>query len=529
METKSSDIEKEILINKFHKEINKRDNIIKLLTGVIEVIKTDVNIKNQQLDYLINHMKNNNYEGFDYSTCINSIEKIMPPLKYNLKSVGLDMNLFQNENEKLESKNDKNLNKENILNYDLTSYRFRNLTNCILRFLNFKDMVNIGLTCKTLSQLAKENKVWKDLYFKDYDMFLFFNENDKCRVEDNAKIRYEENKESELYKDMNFKEKYIEIKRINKNWEENRPVVTTISTAECVTCLNLDSKSNELIYSSVDGSAGLYRLYSYRKLASEDEIYMQHHKQTKICDKLSTFYGHGGPIWCIDRNEEVLFTGSYDKTIKLWDIKSGKCTASMRNHSSWVSSLHYDVGKDILVSGSWDCTIRLWNMKTLQNSLTLNLQFGNFVYCVRSNLAHNEVIAGTELRTIDIWDVNKRIQTMVLFGHLERITTLKNFGDIIISGSEDKQARLWDKRTGNCEILFTGHSRGITQVEIDHRNNRVFTASIDKSIKIWDIRKNKEVRSLVGHSSSVNSIAFDQTKLISGSKDNSIRIWNFLY
>ena len=42
------------------------------------------------------------------------------------------------------------------------------------------------------------------------------------------------------------------------------------------------------------------------------------------------------------------------------------------------------------------------------------------------------------------------------------------------------------------------------------------------------MRKNSEIRTLVGHSDSVYSITFDHGKLISGSKDNSIRIWNFL-
>jgi WD40 repeat protein len=392
------------------------------------------------------------------------------------------------------------------------------------------------LTCKNFNVISKENEIWKNLYFKDYDMFLFFDNKDRCIVEHRAYLKYEEKKEindnDNKYKNLNFKEKYLELKRINKNWEENRPIITTISTSECVTCLNLNNNSNELIFSSVDGSAALYRLYSFRKIASDEEIYMQHHKQTRICDKLSTFYGHGGPIWCIDRHQDVLFTGSYDKTIKLWDIKSGQCISTMRNHSSWVSSIQYDPLFDKLISGSWDCTIRLWNMKTLQNSLTLNSQNGNFIYCVRSNLADNEVIAGTEFKTVDVWDVNKGVKTNIFYGHLERITNIKYVSankNMILTGSEDKQARLWDKRTGNCEILFTGHSRGITQVEIDMCNNRVFTASIDKSIKIWDIRKNKEVRTLVGHSSSVYSIAFDQTKLISGSKDNSIKIWNFLY
>ena len=140
------------------------------------------------------------------------------------------------------------------------------------------------------------------------------------------------------------------------------------------------------------------RLYSYRKFASCEELLQQHHKQTKICDKLTNFYGHGGPIWCLDRFEDLLFTGSYDKTIKIWQTKSGQCLSTMRAHTSWVSSVQYDPKFEILVSSSWDSTIKLWNIKTMQNCLTLNSQIGNYIYCARANLNENEVIAGTRIQ-----------------------------------------------------------------------------------------------------------------------------------
>ena len=83
-------------------------------------------------------------------------------------------------------------------------------------------------------------------------------------------------------------------------------------------------------------------------------------------------------------------------------------------------------------------------------------------------------------------------------------------------------------RTGKTEITLQGHTKGITCIDFDEISNRIYSSSLDTTIKIWDIRKNdKEIRTLVGHSFGVNSIAFDQEKLISGSKDSSIKIWNF--
>lgn len=522
MEIKSTNKDKEII--KLKLEVNKRDNIIKLLTGVIEVIKTDVNIKTQQLDYLINHMKNSNYEEFDYKTCINSLDKEFP-LKDKLKDIKLE-NTNNYEDINIYNENDNSNKNLKTINYDTNKEIFKNISGEIFLYLNAKDLTYISMTNKSFNKLATDHKIWRELYFKEYDNFLFFDDKDNCKVVDRAREKYESDKKS--YEDLDFNKKYSELKQIARNWELNRPIVTTLSTSESVTCINLDPDLNEMIYSGV-ASASRFKMYSLRKIAQNEELYMQHHKQTKICDRVTNFHGHAGPIWCIDRSSDTLFTGSYDKTIKIWDVKTGYCKNTIRAHNGWVSSLQYDAKYDTLVSSSWDSTIKLWDMRTFTTSWKIEYPVANYIHCVRLNLIDNEIIAGTELKTIDIWDIVKRVKNCSFYGHLGRITNLKYSNNLILSGNEDKQARLWDKRTGKCEILFSGHTRGITQIEYDPVNSRVFTSSIDKTIKIWDIRKNTEIRTLIGHSATVTSIGFDQTKLISGSKDNTIRIWNFLY
>jgi len=328
----------------------------------------------------------------------------------------------------------------------------------------------------------------------------------------------------------NFQDKYKSYCKLTNNWESERPVVTTVSMPGCVTCLQLDKNTNELIASTVDGSASLIRLYSNTQNSDNNNknlLMQQHHKQTKVCDKISTFQGHGGPIWCIDRYNDNVYTGSYDKTLKIWNSKSGNCLATMRAHTSWVSSLQYDSDYHLLISSSWDGTIKLWNPLTLQNVTTLTNSPGNFIYCARSNLKENEILASTHMRTIDIWDLEKKVLKNSLIGHTDRVSSLKINHDKVFSGSEDKNGRLWDKRSGKCEVLFQGHNRGVTQIEYDEINGRFFTASHDATVKVWDVRKNKEIRTLQEHSKSIYAITFDQTKLITGSQDNTIRIWNF--
>ena len=498
-------------------ELLKRDNVIEYLLSVIEIIKDDTNIKEQQLDYLLDHIKNNNYQEFSYKT---STKKLNENNDNNQKKNNQKGNNIINLCHKFTLQKIK-LNKIN-----------ENLLEIIISYLPIKDIITVSLSNKKLNKICNSNNIWSKIYYKSYSSLLLFKENDTCEIIKN--INLNENMKIINNEISFYKKNYIQMKKLNLSWEKYRPIVTTISTNSCVTCLNLNEKLNELIYSAVDGSAGLFKLYSYRKLIDNNkELYMQHHKQIKICEKYSSYYGHCGPIWSIDRNEEYLFTGSYDKTIKIWNIKNGICLNTIRAHNSWVSSIKFDKQFNKLISSSWDTNIKLWNFNLFNHSLYNDITFynepGNYIYCVESDLINDRIISGNEKKSIDIYNINKiNEKEFSLFGHLERINSLKKYNNLIFSGSEDKHGRIWDIRNCKCEILLSGHNKGITQIDYDEISNRIFTSSIDKTIKIYDIRKNSEIRTLVGHSDSVFAITFDHGKLISGAKDNSIRVWNFL-
>ena len=60
--------------------------------------------------------------------------------------------------------------------------------------------------------------------------------------------------------------------------------------------------------------------------------------------------------------EGILASGSYDKTIKLWDVEKQECIETLVDHKDTIFDLAF-FGDRILVSGSRDNTIRLWDIK----------------------------------------------------------------------------------------------------------------------------------------------------------------------
>jgi WD40 repeat protein len=83
-----------------------------------------------------------------------------------------------------------------------------------------------------------------------------------------------------------------------------------------------------------DGSMLLWELCAPEK--RHTPLVQQHHKNTKMTHRIGSFVGHGGPVWCLDfqPDEDMLVSGSYDRTIKIWSIKSQAPRATLRGHTS---------------------------------------------------------------------------------------------------------------------------------------------------------------------------------------------------
>ena len=61
---------------------------------------------------------------------------------------------------------------------------------------------------------------------------------------------------------------------------------------------------------------------------------------------------------------KTLASGSGDKTIKLWDVATGKEQATLKGHTDWVTSVAFSPDGKTLASGSEDKTIKLWDVAT---------------------------------------------------------------------------------------------------------------------------------------------------------------------
>lgn len=127
---------------------------------------------------------------------------------------------------------------------------------------------------------------------------------------------------------------------------------------------------------------------------------------------IGTFVGHQGPVWALAVHGDLLFSGSSDETIKVWDTRTSstfRVKRTLEGHRGIVHALAtYD---HVLYSGSHDCTINVWSISNdfeLQETLTGH---ENPVCCLA--VANGTLFSGS-LKVVNIWDLD----TLQLIGSL---------------------------------------------------------------------------------------------------------------
>ena len=101
---------------------------------------------------------------------------------------------------------------------------------------------------------------------------------------------------------------------------------------------------------------------------------------------------------------------------------------------------------------------------------------------------------------------------------------------ILVSGSDDKTIKIWDKTTKECVHTFNEANCHVNSVVFHPSGSCIAAGNSDSTIKIWDIRINKLLQHYQTHTDEVNSVCFHPSGnlLISASSDSTLKIFDLL-
>ena len=221
--------------------------------------------------------------------------------------------------------------------------------------------------------------------------------------------------------------------------------------------------------------------------------------------------------------------GSATKTIRIWDLATGRLLHAIRDHKAGVVAIAFSPDGATMASASADQTICLRDGVTGQELRRLIGHHGAVRSVAFSPDGKILASAGDD-RTIRVWDTLTGRELRRLMGHQAEVMSVcfSRDGQYLGSGSRDRTVRLWEAATGKERGVLRGHQDAVLRVAFAPDSKTMASASIDKTIQLWDVREGKNVGILEGHHMEVNSLSYSPNGkiLASASSDHRIRLWD---
>ena len=201
----------------------------------------------------------------------------------------------------------------------------------------------------------------------------------------------------------------------------------------------------------------------------------------------------------ISSDGQFALSGSWDHTLRLWDLNTGTTTRRFLGHTKDVLSVAFSSDNRQIMSGSRDRTIKLWN--TLgECKYTIQDQDGHseWVSCVRFSPTAKVpfiVSCGWD-KMVKVWNLtNCKLRTN-LAGHTGycNTVTISPDGSLCASGGKDGVAILWDLADG--KRLYSLDAGDIIHNLCFSPNRYWLCAATQNSIKIWDLESKTTVDEL---------------------------------
>ena len=299
-----------------------------------------------------------------------------------------------------------------------------------------------------------------------------------------------------------------------------------------------------------------------------------------------TASGHTAAVTSVYADQNLLFSASQDRTVKVWDLKTSTELLTLEKHLSYVRNVKYCPHTRLIFTASQNI-IKIWDMRNhkAQCVKTFGSPTGSSD-AVQDLLVfrEGESLFSASGNIVNIWDVQKMVHVGKLTGHNGGVSALAVLNNLLITGSRDRLIKLYNLDAVQFEsgppagvamaayppqhtlqpphydavTSFAVHSMylysacGVTIKQWDVRlqclkqavdgahpqgsvihSLGIFPASTPLLVsgckgglvKLWNTESCTYIGEVQAHKGSINTVATNDSFIFSGSSDKTIRIW----
>lgn len=240
----------------------------------------------------------------------------------------------------------------------------------------------------------------------------------------------------------------------------------------------------------------------------------------------ATLKGHTKTVRSINSDRGKVVSGSDDHSVLVWDKQTTQLLEELKGHDAPVSCVRMLSGERVLTAAH-DGTVKMWDVRTDTCVATVG-RYTSAVLCMEYDDSTGIMAAAGRDAVANIWDIRAGRQMHKLLGHSKWIRSLRMVGDTLVTGSDDWTARLWSISQGTCDAVLACHGGPILCVEYSAPDRGIITGSTDGLVRFWENEEGglKCVKNVTVHNGSILSINAGEHWLGIGAADNSMSLFH---
>ncbi|XP_054714076.1 WD repeat-containing protein 3-like [Uloborus diversus] len=314
--------------------------------------------------------------------------------------------------------------------------------------------------------------------------------------------------------------------------------------------LDIKSKDSTAVLShsiSLSGHRSIVRTLSYSTdnlsvLSAAEEsvkVWRTFQEEKKCTNTMSSNFALSSVF--VTGNSHCII-GTKNGKLEIFEINANLLLESISAHTGSINSISLSPDQDKIASAGSDKDVKFWDFELISDeqyssfkkrlSLTLKrtLKMPDEILCLKYSPDKKKIAISLLDNTVQVLFEDTLKLVFSLYGHVLPVTCMdiSSDGTLIVTGSEDKDIRIWSMEFGSCnKFIKRAHDKGITCLQFLPKTHLFFTGGRDNMIKQWDADNFQKITTLKGHQNEITAMAVspDGKRIVTSSRDKSIRLW----